>query len=295
MTLESGAKTMMMTTIKRALIAALLAVGACGQASQTPANAQTSAPPPGSLFAAAPDLVWRLPNQLREISGLAVTPDGRLFAHDDERAVIYQIDLTRGAIVKSFALGAPPIAGDFEGVAISPEGEFWITTAEGQVRRFREGADGAAVAYETLDTGLADTCEIEGLAYVSTERLILACKRNAARDMRNTIALYSWRPGEIAQLWRTLPEADIAARAGVRRFRPSSLDIDPSTGRLLLLSAFDAALVELSPEGAVLSARALGSAHIQAEGVAVLADGALAVADEAGDARALLSRYPRTP
>lgn len=285
----------MTTTIKRALIAALLTVGACGQASQSPANAQTSAPPPGSLFAAEPDLVWRLPNQLREISGLAVSPDGRLFAHDDEHAIIHQIDITRGAIVKSFALGAPPIAGDFEGIAISPEGEFWLTTAEGQIHRFREGANGASVAYETFDTGLADTCEIEGLAYVSAERLILACKRNAARNMRNTIALYEWRPGERAQLWRSLPEAEITERAGVRHFRPSSLDIDPATGRLLLLSAFDAALLELSPEGELLSARALGSGHIQAEGVAVLTDGALAVADEAGDARALLSRYPRVP
>lgn len=287
--------TKMKTTIKRALIAALLAVGACGQASQSPANAQPSAPPPGSLFAAEPDLVWRLPDSLREISGLAISPDGHLFAHDDERAVIYEIDITHGAIVKSFALGAPPIAGDFEGIAISPEGEFWLTTAEGQVRRFREGADGASVTSETFDTGLADICEIEGLAYVSAQRLILACKRNIARNMRNTIALYAWRPGETAQLWRTLPEADLAERAGVEHFRPSSLDIDPSSGRLLLLSAFDAALVELSPEGELLAARALGSGHIQAEGVAVLADGALAVADEAAGARALLSRYPRVP
>lgn len=285
----------MKTTIKRVLIATLLAVGACGQASQSPANAQPSAPPSGSLFAAEPDLVWRLPNSLREISGLAISPDGRLFAHDDERAVIYQIDNTRGAIVKNFALGAPPINGDFEGIAIGLEGEFWLTTAEGQVRRFREGENGASVAYETFDTGLAETCEIEGLAYHSAQRLIFACKRNLARNMRNTIALYEWRPGQTAQLWRTIPEADLAERAGVEHFRPSSLDIDRSTGRLLLLSAFDAALVELSPEGELLSARALGSGHVQAEGVALLADGALAVADEAAGARALLSRYPRSP
>ncbi|WP_135210545.1 SdiA-regulated domain-containing protein [Vitreimonas flagellata] len=294
MTTKSTA-TMMTTTIKRALIAALLAVGACGQASQTPANAQTSAPPPGSLFAAEPDLVWRLPNQLREISGLAVSPDGRLFAHDDERAVIYQIDITRGAIVKSFTLGETPLAGDYEGLAITAEGEFWITTSEGLVHRFREGADGAHVAYESFNTNLGDACEIEGLAFSTSEGLIFACKRNIARDMRNTIALYTWRPNATVPLWRTLAEADIARRAGIEHFRPSSLEIDPRTGRLLLLSARDAGLAELSPEGELLAARALGSGHIQAEGVAVLADGALAVADEAGDARALLSRYPRVP
>ena len=61
-----------------------------------------------SLFAAAPAQQRRLPRRLREISGLAVTSDGRLFGHDDERAVIYEIDVEGGQIVKSFAIGDPP-------------------------------------------------------------------------------------------------------------------------------------------------------------------------------------------
>lgn len=283
----------MTTTIKQALIAVLLAVGACGQVSQTPANAQSANAPLGALFAAEPDQVWRLPNRLRELSGLAATSDGRLFGHDDERAVLYELDIARGGIVKAFTLGDTPPAGDFEGLAITPEGEFWLTTSQGQAYRFREGDDGAPVAYEVFDTGLSDICEVEGLAYAPADGLIFACKRNLARAMRNTIALYAWRPGAAPRLWRSLPEADLTARAGVEHFRPSSLDIDTRTGRLVLLSAREPALAELSPDGAVLSARALGSVHVQAEGVAVLADGALAVADEAGDARALLSRYPR--
>lgn len=285
--------TTMTTTIRRALIALLLAVGACGPATQTPANAQSATAPSGSLFAAEADRMWRLPNRLRELSGLAVAPDGRLFGHDDERAIIYELDIARGGIVKTFTLGEPPLVGDFEGLAITPNGEFWLTTSQGQAHRFREGDDGALVAHEVFDTGLSDICEVEGLAYTPTDGLIFACKHNAARAMRNTIALYAWRPDAALHLWRSLPEAEVSARAGVEHFRPSSLDIDTRTGRLVLLSARDPALAELSPDGVLLSARALGSAHVQAEGLAVLADGALAVADEAGDARALLSRYPR--
>src|SRR5687768_14749269 len=70
----------------------------------------------------------RLPGALREISGLAVTPDGRVFAHGDERAIVSEVDYRRGAIVKSFALGSPILAGDFEGLAIADKRFFLITS-----------------------------------------------------------------------------------------------------------------------------------------------------------------------
>jgi len=283
-------------TIRGALAAALLACACAQPAPPAEAQAQGAESIEGSLFSAAPAQQWRLPDQLREVSGLAVAPDGRLFAHNDERAVIYQLDVNEGRIVKTFALGETIAAGDFEGLAITPSGQFWLTTSQGELRRFTEGEDGGHVAFATFDTGLRNVCEIEGLAYLAAEdSLILACKRNEARDMRDTISLYAWRDGAgVARPWRRLAETELASAAGVERFRPSSLDIDPATGRLLLLSARDGALAELDG-GRVVSARALGPQHAQAEGAAILADGALAIADEGGDGRALLSIYSRIP
>lgn len=282
--------------MKRIFMAALL-VCACAQPPQSgEARAQARAEPvTGSLFAAAPSRQSQLPVQLREISGLAVAPDGRLFAHDDERAVIYELNPQDGRVLKSFSIGAPAETGDFEGLAITPAGEFWMTTSQGELRRFSEGADGATVTAATFDTGLRGVCEIEGLAYLASEEsLILACKRNEARGMRDTISLYAWRDGAgMATPWRRLPEAELTQAAGIERFRPSSLDIDPRTRRIILLSARDGALAELDADR-VLSVRALRREHIQAEGAAVLADGSLAIADEGGDGLALLSIYART-
>lgn len=273
--------------------AALLALVACSPYS---APAQTG-PVGASLFAEAPDLQWRLPDRLREISGLAVASDGRLFGHDDETAVIYEIDIADGRLVKAFALGDPVETGDFEGLAITPDGGFWLVTSRGELFRFQEGDDGAHVTYERFNTGLDDVCEIEGLAYLAAEEsLILACKRHHARGMRSTVALYAWPIGASAAApWRSWREAELARAAGVRAFRPSSLDIDQATGRIILLSANDNALAELSADGALLAARALGTAHRQAEGAAVAADGALLIADEGQAAPALLSRYARVP
>jgi uncharacterized protein YjiK len=286
----SRARTASLTrTISTAFAA--LALAACAIEPAAPQTIENS------LFSAAPSQQWRLPNRLREISGLAVTADGRVFAHDDEHAVIYEIDAVNGGLLKAFALGDPAEAGDFEGLAVTPAGDFWITDSEGRLLRFREGGDGEHVRFDRFDTGLSDICEVEGLAYLAAaESLILACKQNQARDMRDTISLYRWRLGaERAERFLALPEATLTSRAGVERFRPSSLDIEPATGRLVLLSAFDGAMAELSSDGEILSARRLRGEHVQAEAIAVLADGDALIADEGGRGRALLSRYARAP
>jgi uncharacterized protein YjiK len=273
----------------RLVIAALLA--ACGAPSSVEARDATE-----SLFQNSPAQQQRLSDQLREISGLAVAPDGRLFAHDDEHAVIYQLDAARGGIVKSFSLGNEALTGDFEGLAIGPDGAFWMTTSQGRLYRFAEGANGASVPFETFDSALNEICEVEGLAYApSEESLILACKQNHARRMRDEVSLYRWQFSGAAQPWRDLPEAEIAGAAGVEHFRPSSIEFDATSGRILLLSARDSALAELGPDGALLSARALGRGHAQPEGAAVLPDGSLVISDEASGGRPVLTRYARTP
>ena len=65
-------------------------------------------------------------------------------------------------MIKTFAVGAVVETGDFEGLAITPSGDFWLTTSQGRLFRFREGADGAHVEFERFVTGLNDICEIEG-------------------------------------------------------------------------------------------------------------------------------------
>lgn len=268
------------------------ALAACGQALE-----QTRAPGSGaSLFAIASSVQWRLPNRLREISGLAFTSDGRLFAHDDERAVLYQIDVVRGEILGSFDVGHPVERGDFEDLAITPEGDFWLMTSRGKLLRFREGENGQHVPFEQFDTGLSHTCELEGLAYLaSAHSLILACKDHEAREMRHTIALYSWpvSGNQPAALWHSLPEAAVTAAAGVNQFHPSAIKIDPASGRILLLSSRDAAFAELSPDGQLIAARRFGPEHAQAEGLEVAPDGGLIISDEANGGPARIAVYGR--
>ena len=250
-----------------------------------------------SLFAAEAESRFELPNRLREISGLAVSPDGRVFGHDDEQAIIYEIDVARGAVLKSFSIGDPVATGDFEGLTITPNGDFWLTDSSGRLMRFREGGDRATVDAERFDTGIGETCEVEGIAYLpSDQTFVLACKRMRGRGQRtNAPQLRVWSVGaQETRVWGPIV-ADVADAAGVRDFQPSDLEFDPASGRLIVISAIDGAIAEFGPDGALVSARALGHDHRQAEGVAILPDGSLIIADEGGNDRAHISRYLRRP
>jgi hypothetical protein len=250
-----------------------------------------------SLFAAEPETHWRLPKRLREISGLALTPDGRVMGHDDEIGVIYQIDILTGQIVKHFSVGDPVVRGDFEGLAIDGEGDFFLTTSAGRLYRFREGLNHSHVAYEAYDTGLHQVGEIEGLAFhLADETVIFACKTNYTHALDGAVAFFAWSPRKLertAHPWLTIPVAQLANAVGAASFHPSSIEIDAETGRLVVLAGREHAMVELDGQGLLLAARSLGQHHRQAEGASILADGALLITDEGGDAHARMTRYAR--
>lgn len=251
-----------------------------------------------SLFAPEPIAQWALPKKLREISGLALTPDGRVMGHDDERALIHQIDVTSGASAKRFAVGEPMMLGDFEGLAIDAAGDFYLAASDGRLLRFREGADRQMVAYEDLDLGLGAMGEVEGLAFHEGQGLlIVACKQLYPPELQGTFTLFAWSPREPlapARIWLSVAAAPLADAVGARSLHPSSLEIDPFSGRLIVLAARENALLELDQSGELLAARWLGRLHRQAEGATLLPDGSLVIGDEGGHAQGTLTRYART-
>lgn len=247
---------------------------------------------------------FTLPAALNEISGLAVTSDDRLFAHNDERGVVYQLDHRTGRVVKWFALGRHGVADDFEGLAIVGA-RFFLATSAGTLYEASEGAHGAAVPYTRHATGLGRLCEVEGLAYdPETRALLLPCKTPRARALRGQVSVYAVPLASMrldARPRFAVPLAALAGVAGKHGFHPSSIERNPRTHTFFLLSAKAPALVELDAAGRVLGARPLPQrAHPQAEGVAFTRDGTLVISDEARGGPASITLYaaaamPRPP
>lgn len=237
---------------------------------------------------------WKLPGRLDEISGLAVTPDGRLLGHEDQHAIVYELDWRSGRLVKAFALGGPTVRGDFEGIAVAGDRVF-LVTSNGRVFEAREAGDGERVRYHVYDTGVEETCrEVEGLEWDPREQvLLLACKR--PREGEGEIRIHRWSPLRRAPADPPVLRLDARGLSeGDLDFRPSGLALDPESGHLLVLSSRTRSVAELGSDGALLGhLRLPPGEHPQAEGLARLPDGALAVADEAaGGKKARLAVIP---
>ena len=236
---------------------------------------------------------WILPRELDEISGIALTPDGRLLAHGDERAQVSEIDYRRGVIVKQFVIGKPTVRADLEGITVA-NGVIFMTTDKGVLYEFREGANGTRVDFITYDTRLGKECEFEGLAYDHTiNSLLLACKEVETEALKDSMVIYRWKlDGGGQRLSRlTVPLTEILPAIDEKEFHAAEITVDPHTGNYVIIASIEGALVEITPAGEVISARKLAGQHDQPESIAITKDSILIIGDEAGKRPAAITLY----
>jgi uncharacterized protein YjiK len=262
----------------------------------------------GLLFTGPPDGVlsrydlsrppadrWELPHQLAEISGLATDSAGRLFAHGDERAEIFEIDPDAQRIIRRFSFGEPAVRGDFEGITVVGD-RIFLVTSDGVLYSGTAGADRHQVEFVTYSTGLGKLCEIEGVAYdPSNPSLLLACKEARTSQLRHRLAIYRWSIDRRALFPKPallMGLNPITSALKEKGFHPSDLAIDASTGHLLVLAAREAAIVELTPTGEVVKvAKLRRKLHPQAEGLAITRAGSLIVSDEGAGKQGTITTY----
>ena len=233
---------------------------------------------------------WRLSDRLREISGLDLTPDGYLLAHDDERGSIYVLDYRELRHVKTFRLGQPTARDDFEAVAMA-DGRIYVMTSLGRLYEAPEGEDRERVRYNTFDTGLGRTCEVEGLTPYPPRLLAIACKEPHAPT---PIAIHFWSLDDRRLVGEpvVIPVRELAEAIGKKRFNPSGLAYDERSGNFILIAARQEAIGEISTSGRFIAATRLSHRlHRQVEGIAIAPDGRLILADEGGKKKARLTVY----
>ncbi len=254
----------------------------------------------------------KLSKKLDEISGLAVSPDGRLFAHDDELGIVYQLNTKNGNIVKKFFIGKKkPKNADFEGLCIVGD-DFYLITSEGRIFRFPEGDDDAHVEVKDLGTWLTKEHNVEGLcSEPETNSLLLACKGFAGEEYEQSRAIYAFsldslRLNKTPRFLISIPEiisknprgfsqklGEFFLLVDPKNFSPSGIERHPVTGNFFILSSQSRMIIEIDPQGDILGLINLKSSpHEQPEGITFLKDNTLVISDEAGDGRARLTFYP---
>jgi len=272
-------------------------LAACGQGSASVEQAREGALREYAI-ALGPSRTVQVPPALKEISGLAATADGRYLGHNDEIALVYELDPEHGGVIKSFRLGEAPEAADFEGIAVVG-GRVFLMTSDGVLYSGPEGADRQSVPYEKQATGLGARCELEGLAFEPAGRILLIpCKRPHDRSREDSVVVFRWSvdrralasPASIA-----IPRRELTRHLSGKDFRPSAIERHPVSGTYFLLSANERALAEITPTGEIVAVRELPKEqHRQPEGIAFTPDLALVIADE-GKESGQLTVYRRSP
>jgi uncharacterized protein YjiK len=269
-------------------MSAALILGNSACAEDTPESFEIT----GREYFAADRTQFKLPKVLREISGLALSDSGELFAHNDEDGIIYLVDYNQGKVVRRFALEGVAQA-DFEGIAVAGE-ELFLVTSRGEIYQTRIGAAEQMVPYQHHDERL--DCEVEGLTHDATaSALLVACKTLKKKHRADGLRLHVWslerRAYDPARMV-TIPYsaltavADLGEDAGKKgnRIQPTGVTIAPN-GNLLIVAGRQHLLLELSPEGSLISFARLDEArHRQTEGIAMTKDHRLILSDE-GDGK----------
>ncbi len=239
-----------------------------------------------------PDVVLALIKPLKEVSGLAVSATGDLIAHNDELAKTWHISVVDGAIMKSleFKHVGRSFLGDFEGVARVGEAT-WMINSRGYLFRTIPGEDFVAV----YDTRLGRKCEVEGLAWWRQRNaLLIACKRTSGKKLKGKAVLFTWsletHTPERGRI--TIDLKELKKIHDLKTFRPSGVAVRDDGSELLVLSSKARAIAVLSAEGDLLRVHKLNKTyHPQPEGIAILADGTLVIADEGENGPGTLSLY----
>ncbi len=246
------------------------------------------APPPEAK--AGDVLRYVLPRELVEISGLAATGPNTVLAVADEQALLFEIDVSNGTVVRRVPLGTPPLRGDFEGIALLGD-VIHVITSRGELYWARWPDGGNAVTRR--DSGVGKRCEIEGLAVGADGRLVLLCKTIKGK-FKNGLLVFAYDPESdvSAQVYIALTSDELAARIGTSRFNPSGIELLPDGG-YLVVAARQKMFVVLSSEGEVRYGGVMPhpDMHRQTEGVTLLPDGRMVLADEGGKGEGVLSVY----
>ncbi len=241
---------------------------------------------------------WKLPGRLEEISGLTMTADDRLLAHNDEKGVIYEIDYRNGEIVKAFQIAdmKDPVTDDFEGIATVKD-KIYLVTSSGRLYEFSEGVDGESVLYNIYTTGVGRDYEIEGLAYNEKKRaLLLMCKESRREELKEQLVIYYWSTNEkqlIEGAHIVIPVIEFSRHIEEKNFQPSGIERHPVSGNYFVVAARQKAIAEITPEGQVVAAKQFSAyEHRQTEGITFTSEGILIIADEGAGKKARLTLYP---
>ena len=230
---------------------------------------------------------WLLPARLHEASGLAVADFQSVYIHNDELGEIYQLNIQNGVISKLASISWPPVKDDFEGIAVTPN-SIYLMTSSGklfEVKDTRTNKPHQIVGARRIDTGLKNICEFEGLHYLEN-KLLMPCKEDLVKgsDGRFRVFAFDLESESITEFL----SLDIKQIEGIKRMAATAFE---ATARHYYIVTEDYLVridrTTLRGDSFRLNAKL----HRQVEGIALLPNGNIILVEDNRRGLARLTRY----
>lgn len=254
----------------------------------------------------SPELVIDLPPSLNEISGLSYLDDNSVIAIQDERAIVYIVDLKDGNITGQIKFGS---SGDYEGIAMVGN-TIYVINSSGKLYYFNFNEDEGEVKSDVIETSITIKNDVEGLTYdKENNRLLIACKgkgeigNNKAKGksiypldletkVLEEVPVGSIRKKEL-EPFITADYPNMELKNGVG---PSGISIHPLSGKTYVLAHDGKAIVILNEEGKIEKYIPLNPGLFQQpEGICFNEKGDMYISNEASFGRANIMKFTYRP
>jgi uncharacterized protein YjiK len=263
----------------------------------------------------SPDARYKLPDYLEEISGLSYISKGKLACVQDEKALIYMLNLEQEKVVKKYDFGKDA---DYEDIAVVDKTAY-VLRNDGDIYRIEDfRKKGRKV--RKFETPLKEKNDTEGLAYdpVSSS-LLIACKGSPSIDKDQPYegykAIYKFDLEEEELLedpyllidleglssYRDLSSFkrfSLRVAKGLRMiesetsFQPSGLAIHPVHGEFYIISSVGKLLIILDREGNVQDVKELDPKLFrQPEGICFSPDGDMYISNEGQGGKGYILKF----
>lgn len=242
--------------------------------------------------------IHKLPNKLKEISGITTINDSLLGCVQDEEGIFFVYNLNTKKIENKIRFSG---GGDFEGVTNNGKDVFILES------------DGKIFKIANFQTSYPDTSSFqsgvpakdnEGIHYdKSRNSLVIACKgkfgKGLANQMRREIYLFNLEKNKLNPIPLFKINIDdvknFALQKGIKlptkikknrtvtilKIRMSGISTHPTTGEFYILSAFDHAVVIFNKKGEIKNFIQLNDKKFpKAEGITFLNNGDLIISNE---------------
>jgi len=264
-----------------------------------------------------PDDKWKLPKNLREISGLSYLDNNHLACNQDEKGNIYVFELQTSEIINKIDFGK---SGDYEGIEIIGD-VAWLLKSNGTLFRVKRFLSKDPKVKE-FNTQLKNKNDAEGLGYDPfTGNLLIACKGHPfleEKPGKEFKAIYSFDIGtkklnivpeflitmdsiKYYKNFNTMAHLGMELLAyfddakGDLSFQPSGIAVHPKTGNIYIIGSVGNLLLIFSRNGEILSMIDLRSKyHPQPEGICFSPDGTLYISNEGDDERGTILMFKPT-